>query len=613
MTKKQKIDLFRIIVSLVLTVVAVLIAPENYLGLCIFLIPYLVIGYDVVADAVMGIIHGQLLDEKFLMVAATAGAFAIGEYTEAVAVMLFFQVGELFEGIAVGKSRKNIMALMDIRPDRANVLRDGKETEVSPEEVAIDELIIIRPGERVPLDGIITKGETTVDTSALTGESMPQSLSVGDKIISGTVNISGVITVRVNCAFSESTVQRVLSLVENAAQKKAKSESFITRFARVYTPCVVACAVLLMLVPPLLFSEQWSTWIYRGLVFLTVSCPCALVVSVPLSFFAGIGRASKEGILIKGSAYMELLAKVKTVVLDKTGTLTEGRFTVKEIHPENVSEDELLYVAACAECNSRHPIARSIVEANKKELPTEIAEAREYTGKGVTALAEGKLLVAGNVDFVSEYAQVPDNAAEVGTSVVYVAADNKYLGYITLSDKIKSDSAQALLNLKKYGVEKTVMLTGDRKEIACRVAKELSIDEVRSELLPADKVSSIEELIPAYSPVAFVGDGINDAPVLTRSDIGIAMGCMGSDAAIEAADVVIMDDKLSKLPKAVRISRKTLSIVKQNIVIALCVKAAVLILGTVGIAGMWAAIFADVGVLVLAILNSMRAFTIKIE
>lgn len=611
MTRKQTIKLIRIIVAVVLTAVAVIISPQGLWALILYLLPWAVVGYDVVTDAVLGIFRGQLLDEKFLMTVATAGAFAVGEHIEAVAVMLFFQIGELFESIAVGKSRKSIRSLMNIRPDKATVLRNGAEYTVSPDEVGVGENIVVKPGERIPLDGVILSGFTTVDTSALTGESLPAELSVGDKVVSGTVNLSGVITVQVQSEFSNSTVQRVLELVETASAKKARTEAFITRFAKVYTPCVVAGAVLLAVIPPLLFAGNWSQWIYRGLVFLAVSCPCALVISVPLSFFGGIGRASREGILIKGASYMEVLAKIRTVVMDKTGTLTQGRFSVTELHPVNTTEDELLRAAAYAESGSLHPIAQSILGAYTADIDQSlITQMQESTGKGVEAVVQGHRILAGNRGYVSSVAIIPDTAKAAGT-IVYVARDEEYLGYIVLSDKVKPDSAQAIRKLKALGVERTVMLTGDRRDIAENIGRELQIDSVFAELLPADKVEAVEELIPEHSPVVFVGDGINDAPVLSRCDVGVAMGGMGSDAAIEAADVVLMDDKLSKLPEAVRISRRTVAIVRQNIIFALAIKALVLILGAAGIAGMWAAIFADVGVMILAILNSMRTLIVK--
>ncbi|MBQ7999899.1 MAG: cadmium-translocating P-type ATPase [Ruminococcus sp.] len=611
MTRKQTVKLIRIIIAVVLTAVAVIISPEGLWALILYLLPWAVVGYDVVTDAVLGIFRGQFLDEKFLMTLATAGAFAVGEHIEAVAVMLFFQIGELFESIAVGKSRKNIRALMDIRPDKATVLRGGEEHTVSPDEVSVGENIVVKPGERIPLDGVIVLGSTTVDTSALTGESLPAELSTGDKVISGTVNLSGVITVQVQSEFAQSTVQRVLELVETASAKKARTEAFITRFAKVYTPCVVAGAVLLAVIPPLLFAGSWSEWIYRGLVFLAVSCPCALVISVPLSFFGGIGRASREGILIKGASYMEVLAKVRTVVLDKTGTLTQGRFSVASVHPADASAEELLRAAAYAESRSLHPIAQSIVAAYSADVDESlITQMQEHTGKGVEAVVQGHRILAGNKGYISSVVNIPDIGKATGT-IVYVARDEEYLGYILLSDKVKPDSAQAIGELKALGVERTVMLTGDRRDIAEEIGRELQLDSVFAELLPANKVEAVEELIPEHSPVAFVGDGINDAPVLSRCDVGVAMGGMGSDAAIEAADVVLMDDKLSKLPEAVRISRRTVAIVRQNIIFALAIKALVLILGAVGIAGMWAAIFADVGVMILAILNSMRTLIVR--
>ncbi|MBQ4104875.1 MAG: cadmium-translocating P-type ATPase [Clostridia bacterium] len=610
MTGKQRKNLIRIIVAVVLTVLAAIFAPDGWLGLLLYLLPYVVVGADIVFDAVTGIFRGRFLDEKFLMAVATIGAFAIGEYLEAVAVMLFFQVGELFESIAVGKSRRNIMALMNIRPDKASVLRQGEEFEVSPEEVKVGEKIVVRPGERIPLDGMVAEGTSSVDTSALTGESLPADISVGDKVISGTVNLSGVITVEVQSEYSESTVARVLELVQNASSKKARTENFITRFARVYTPCVVAGATLLAVVPPLVFSQDFGEWLHRGLVFLAVSCPCALVISVPLSFFGGIGRASKEGILIKGSGFMESLARTKQVVFDKTGTLTEGRFSVSQIHPVGIAEDELLRLAAFAESSSLHPIARSVVAAYDGEIDTTlITQMQEHSGRGVEALVKGQRIYAGNRDFIEKVAEMPRISA-TGT-VVHVAKENEYLGYITLADSIKPHAKEAVAQLRALGVRKTVMLTGDREDTARRVGEELQIDEVYAQLLPEDKVAAVERMIPECSPLVFVGDGINDAPVLTRSDVGVAMGALGSDVAIEAADVVLMDDKLSKLPRAIDISRRTMAIVRQNIVFALGIKGLVLILGAFGIVGMWAAIFADVGVMILAILNAMRTLAQK--
>ncbi|MBQ8207498.1 MAG: cadmium-translocating P-type ATPase [Clostridia bacterium] len=604
MKKRQKRDLARILISAPLLIIAYFLPTEGWLRLTIFLIPYIIVGYDVLISAVRNILHGQMLDEQFLMAIATIGALILGEYAEAVAVMLFYQLGELFQSIAVGKSRKSIAALMDIRPDTAVVLREGEEIELSPEEVSVGEIIIIRPGEKVPLDGIITEGSTTLGTAALTGESLPRDAFEGDRVISGSVNLTGLIKVRTESDFSESTVSKILELVENSAEKKARVENFITRFARYYTPIVVIGALLLAVIPPI-FVGNWAKWIERALVFLVVSCPCALVISVPLSFFGGIGGASRKGILIKGATYLEVLSKVRTVVFDKTGTLTKGSFKVSEIHPENVSEEELLALAASAESRSNHPIAESIVKAygDKPEEPECVTEP---AGLGIEATVNGRHLYVGNAKLMEKSGAKISDCRKIGT-VVHISENEKYLGHIVIADEIKPDSAEAMKALKDIGVKRTVMLTGDRKEVGEAVAAELGVDEVMTELMPEDKVKKVEELLNEKPPLAFVGDGINDAPVLSRADVGIAMGALGSDAAIEAADIVLMDDKPTKIAEAVKIARKTMAIVKQNIIFALAVKGLVLLLGATGHAGMWWAIFADVGVMVLAILNAMRA------
>ena len=606
MSRKQKKKLIRIIVAAVLLVVISFLSFDNIIMLFLYIVPYLVVGWDVVFSAVRNIIHGQLFDEQFLMALATIGAFGSGEYREAVAVMLFYQIGELFQGIAVGKSRKSIASLMDIRPDSAVVIRDGAEIKVSPEEVQKGETIIVRPGEKIPLDGTVLTGSTTVNTAALTGESLPRDIEAGGKVISGSVNLTGVITVKTESLYAESTVAKILDLVENSSAKKAKTENFITRFAKYYTPCVVAAALALAFIPPLIVGN-FGEWIQRALIFLVVSCPCALVISVPLSFFGGIGGASRKGILVKGSNYMEVLSKVGTVVFDKTGTLTKGSFTVTAIHPEKLSEDELLDVAAAAESYSNHPIAESIIAAHKGHIDqSRIGEVKEHAGMGIEAVIDGRDIFAGNGKLM-DMAGARWHNCHIDGTVIHISEGSCYLGHIVISDEIKPDSKEALKELKKLGVAKTVMLTGDRKEIAESVGKTLGLDEVHAELLPDGKVKAVESLIKEGRTLAFVGDGINDAPVLARADLGVAMGAMGSDAAIEAADLVLMDDKPSKLPDAIKIARKTMRIVWQNIVFSLIVKAAVLILAALGFANMWLAIFADVGVTVLAILNAMRA------
>ena len=576
----------------------------------LYLVPYLLIGWDVLWKAVRNIAHGQIFDENFLMALATVGAFGTGEYAEAVFVMLFYQVGELFQGYAVGKSRQSITALMDIRPDCANVERDGALLQVDPDEVEVGDTIVIKAGERVPLDGVILEGRSTLDTAALTGESLPREAEAGDDVISGCVNLSGLLKVRVTKSFEESTVAKILDLVENAAGKKAKAENFITKFARYYTPSVVAAAVLLAVLPPLLGDGDWSKWFHQALVFLVISCPCALVISVPLSFFGGIGGASRAGILVKGGNYLEVLADTQIVVFDKTGTLTKGVFNVTAIHPDQCDEDRLLELAALAESYSDHPISRSLKEAYGKEIDnSRVDGVEEIAGQGVKASVDGVKVWVGNDKLMDAAGAAWRPCHRVGTTV-HVASQGVYLGHIVISDEVKEDAAQAIAGLKAIGIQKTVMLTGDAQAVGEDVARRLGLDEVHAQLLPADKVDQVEALLrerTGKGKLAFVGDGINDAPVLSRADLGIAMGGLGSDAAIEAADVVLMDDKPSKIAVAIRIARKTLSIVRQNIVFALGVKLLVLVLGAVGRANMWGAVFADVGVSVLAILNAMRA------
>lgn len=587
--------------------------------LAVFLTAYVIVGGDVVKRAVGNIGKGQVFDENFLMTIATVGAFFVGEYPEAVAVMLFYQVGELFQSYAVNRSRKNITELMDIRPDFANVRRDGVEEQVDPDEVAVGETIVVKPGERIPLDGVITKGNSSLDTMALTGESVPREVLCGEEVISGCINLTGVLEVQVSKPFGESTVSKILDLVENASSKKAEAENFITKFARYYTPIVVLCAAVLAVIPPL-FLGGWSTWIYRGLTFLVVSCPCAVVISVPLSFFGGLGGASKAGVLIKGSNYLEALAEAEIVVMDKTGTLTKGTFKVTEVKPasgngvEVISGEKLLELTAYAESYSNHPISLSIQKAYGKELDKNRLEStEELAGHGVHAVIDGFDIYAGNEKLMRQQKISFTNAAQIGT-IVHVAKNDQYLGYILIADEIKEDAAECIRGLKAEGVNRVIMLTGDRKETADYVASQIGLTEVHSELLPGDKVDEVEKIIASKSSkgrLVFVGDGINDAPVLARADIGIAMGGLGSDAAIEAADVVIMTDEPSKIAAAMRISRKTLGIVKQNIVFALGVKILVLILAAFGIANMWLAVFADVGVAVIAILNAMRAMQVK--
>ena len=614
MNKKQKQTLIRIIVSGVLLIAARLCPFEGWLSLAAYAVPYVVIGWDVLWKAARNIAHGQVFDENFLMSLATVGAFATGEYPEAVAVMLFYQIGELFQSCAVGKSRKSIAALMDIRPDYANIEKDGQLVQVDPEEIAVGDTIVVKPGEKIPLDGIVIEGKSTIDTSALTGESVPRTVYEDSDVISGCINQSGLIKVRVTKPFGESTVAKILDLVENASSKKAKAENFIAKFARIYTPVVVISALLLAIVPPLVTGGDWWDWLHRALIFLVISCPCALVISVPLSFFGGIGGASRSGILVKGGNYLEALAAAEIIVFDKTGTLTKGVFNVTAIHPDEISESRLIELAAYAESYSVHPIAKSIIEAYGMDIDNErIASTQELSGKGVKAVIDGLEVCAGNDKLMDEIGVSWHPCHHIGTTV-HVAVDGKYAGHIVISDQVKETSAQAISDLKARGISKTVMLTGDAKETGEGVAKQLGIDRAYTQLLPADKVEKVEGLLSEKTPkgrLVFVGDGINDAPVLSRADIGIAMGAMGSDAAIEAADIVLMDDDPRKIAKAIDISRKTLRIVRQNIVFALGVKLVVLLLGALGMANMWEAVFADVGVSVIAIINAMRAMRIS--
>lgn len=620
LTKKQKKTLIRITVSTVFLIIAYILTDfvfpdiNRWVKLATFLIPYGIIGWDILWRAVKNIAHGQIFDENFLMCVATIGAFILGEYPEGVFVMLFYQVGELFQSYAVGKSRRSISEMMDIRPDYANIYRNGEIVQVDPEEVRIGDIIIIKPGERVPLDGVVTKGKSSLDTAALTGESLPRSVEEGDDLISGCVNMEGLLEIQVTKEFGQSTVSKILDLVENSSSKKAKAENFITKFARYYTPCVVIGAVLLALLPPLILGGNWGEWVQRALIFLVISCPCALVISVPLSFFGGIGGASKKGILVKGGNYLEVLAKTEYVVFDKTGTLTKGVFNVTAIHPDNVSELQLLELAALAESGSNHPIAKSVREAYGSELDlSRVKDVKEISGHGVKAQIDGKTVYAGN-DKLMEQAGVNWHPCHRTGTTVHVAVEGEYAGHLVISDEIKPDSKQAIASLKNMGIRKTVMLTGDAKEVGEATAKELGLDEVHTKLLPADKVEIVEKLLKEKSSkasLAFVGDGINDAPVLSRADVGIAMGGVGSDAAVEAADIVLMDDKPSKIGTAVAIAKRTLGIVRQNIVFALAVKLLVMILGAFGVANMWEAVFADVGVSVIAIINAMRALRVK--
>ncbi len=611
MSKKQKKGLVRIGAGAVLLVAAYLLPVEGWASLVAFLVPYAVVGWDVLWKAVRNILHGQVFDENFLMALATIGAFATGEYSEGVAVMLFYQVGEWFQRYAVGRSRRSIAALMDIRPDHANLVGpDGTARQVDPDEVQVGDVILVKPGERVPLDGTVLEGNSMMDTAALTGESVPRRTAEGDTVISGCINGSGLLRVRVEKPYGESTVAKILDLVENAGEKKAKAENFITKFARWYTPAVVIAALALAVLPPMVLGGGWADWVRRALIFLVISCPCALVISVPLSFFGGIGGASKRGILVKGGAYMEVLANARTVVFDKTGTLTKGVFSVTAVHPHEIDKTHLVELAALAESYSTHPIAVSLRAAyGKTPDAARVAGYEELSGRGVRARVDGHTVCVGNGRLMDEAGAQWHECHLTGT-VAHVAVDGSYAGHIVISDEVKPDAAAAIAALKEAGVKKTVMLTGDAREVGEAVAKQLGIDEAYTQLLPADKVEHMERLLarqPKGEALAFVGDGVNDAPVLARADVGIAMGGIGSDAAIEAADVVLMDDKPSKLAEAVRISRRTLRIVHQNIAFALVVKALVLALGALGMATMWEAVFADVGVMVLAILNAMRA------
>lgn len=620
MTKKQKKMLYRIIAAAIVLVIASLIPEETILRPIVFLISYVIIGYDIIKKAVLGIIHGQVFDENFLMAVATVGAIGLREYAEGTAVMLFYQIGELFQGYAVGKSRKSITDLMDIRPDYANIEENGEIVQVDPDEVEIGTVITVLPGEKVPIDGVIVEGTSTLNTSALTGESVPREAAIGDEIISGCINITGLLRIRTTKEFDDSTVSRILDLVENSAMKKAKTENFITKFAKYYTPLVCLAALLLAFIPPLANilvlgnPAEWSTWVIRALTFLVVSCPCALVISIPLSFFGGIGGASSKGILVKGSNYLEALAQTKYVVFDKTGTLTKGVFEVTEIQPQEwITKEELLENAAYAESYSNHPISKSLKNAYQKEIDaTRVSDVEEIGGHGVTALVDGRKVAAGNVKLMKKLGFSYEEPKNAGTEI-HVAIDRKYAGYILISDVIKEHSKEAIHGLKKSGI-RTVMLTGDSRRVAEHVALELGVDVVKSELLPADKVAEVEKLLDQKTDkekLAFVGDGINDAPVLSRADLGIAMGAMGADAAIEAADIVLMDDDPAKIALAMKISRKTLRIVYENIVFALIIKALCLIFSAVGIANMWWAIFADVGVMILAVLNATRALRVS--
>ena len=619
MNKKQKKMLVRIIISLVLVVVFSQLPVEGYLRFGLFMIPYLIIGYDILKKAFKGIRNKQVFDENFLMAVATIGAILLGDYTEGTAVMLFYQIGELFQSYAVGRSRRNISELMDIRPDYANVENNGELEQVDPDEVAIGTIIIVQPGEKVPIDGVITEGTSTLNTSALTGESLPRSAKVGDEVISGCINMTGLLKIRTTKEFGESTVSKILELVENSSSRKSKSENFISKFAKYYTPAVCYGALALALLPPIVLlimgkPAMWGDWIYRALTFLVISCPCALVISIPLSFFAGIGGASNQGVLVKGSNYLETLAQTKYVVFDKTGTMTQGVFEVSGIHHNEMSDEKLLEYAALAECSSSHPISKSLQKAYGKPVDrNRVTDIEEISGNGVTAKVDGVSVAAGNAKLMKKLGIAYQECHHVGT-VVHMAVDGRYAGHILISDIIKPHAKEAIAELKKAGISRTVMLTGDSKRVADQVATELGIDEVYSELLPADKVTKVEELLDkktAKEKLAFVGDGINDAPVLSRADIGIAMGALGSDAAIEAADIVLMDDDPLKISKAIKIARKCIRIVYENIYFAIGIKVLCLILGAIGIANMWMAIFADVGVMIIAVLNAIRALFVK--
>lgn len=624
MNKKQKKRLYQIIACVIMIVAISIVGVSGVLKLALYLITYIIIGHDILKKAVKGIIKGQVLDENFLMAIATVGAFIMAiysrseDYLECVAVMLFYQIGELFQSYAVGKSRDNIAALMDIRPDYANIMQDGELTRVDPEDVSVGSVIIVQPGEKVPLDGVVVKGSSSLNTAALTGESLPRDVAEGEEIISGCINMTGVIEVRTTKEFGDSTVSKILDLVENASSRKSKSEDFIKRFAKVYTPAVCIGALILATLPPVIShivigNSNWNIWFYRALTFLVVSCPCALVISIPLSFFAGIGGASHAGVLVKGSNYLEALSQVTTVVFDKTGTLTKGSFEVSGIHHNRLEEEKLLEYAALAECASSHPISRSLIDAYGKALDrSRVSDIEEISGHGICARVDGHNVLVGNDKLMKSYNVDYRDCHSVGT-VIHVAIDNEYQGHIVISDVVKPEAKEAIAALKKLGIHNTVMLTGDSSKVAAAVADSLGIDRVLSELLPQDKVSELEKLLETRSPkdkLAFVGDGINDAPVLSRADIGIAMGAMGSDAAIEAADVVLMDDNPMQIAKAIKISKKCIGIVRQNITFALSIKFACLILSAVGIANMWLAIFADVGVMVIAVINAIRALKV---
>ncbi len=620
MTKKQKKVLIRIIIAAVLVIALQFVPVEGYVRFGLYMIPYLVIGYDILKKAGKGILNRQIFDENFLMAVATIGAIALGDYKEGTAVMLFYQIGELFQSYAVGKSRRNISELMDIRPDYANVEKDGQLEQVDPDEIEIGTVIVVQPGEKVPIDGVVVEGTSSLNTSALTGESVPREVSVDDEIISGCINMTGLLKIRTTKEFGESTVSKILELVENASSRKSRSENFISKFAKVYTPAVCYGALALAILPPIVrmvfmgLAPEWGDWVYRALTFLVISCPCALVISIPLSFFAGIGGASREGVLVKGSSFLETLSQTKIVVFDKTGTMTKGVFEVNGIHHSPYKDEELLEYAALAESYSTHPISKSLQRAYGKPIDkNRVSDVEEIGGHGLTAKVDGKVVAAGNAKLMKKLGIEYHDCSHVGT-IVHVAIDGKYAGHILISDVIKEHAAEAIAALKKSGIEKTVMLTGDAKNVAEHVAAQLGIDEVCSELLPGDKVEKVEELLTKKSEkdkLAFVGDGINDAPVLSRADIGIAMGALGSDAAIEAADIVLMDDDPLKISKAIRISRKCLRIVYENIYFAIGIKVICLVLGALGIANMWFAIFADVGVMILAVLNAIRTLFVK--
>ena len=620
MTKRQKKSLTRIIIAAVFMIILKFLPVEGWLKFILYMVPYLVVGYDILRKAFKGILNKQVFDENFLMAVATIGAIALGNYKEGVSVMLFYQIGELFQSYAVGKSRRNISDLMDIRPDYANIETDGELEQVDPDEVEVGTVIVVQPGEKVPIDGVIEEGTSTLNTSALTGESVPREAKTGDEVISGCINLTGLLKIRTTKEFGESTVSKILELVENSSSRKSKSENFISKFARYYTPAVCYGALALAILPPLVrmlvmgLAPEWGDWIYRALTFLVISCPCALVISIPLSFFAGIGGASHEGVLVKGSNYLETMAQTKYVVFDKTGTMTQGVFEVSGVHHNTMPEEELLEYAALAECSSSHPISKSLQKAYGKQINRDrVTDIEELSGKGVTAKVDGVKVAAGNAKLMKYLGIEYSECDEIGT-IVHVAVDGAYAGHILISDKLKPHAKEAIRDLKKAGITKTVMLTGDMKRVADKVAAELGIEEVYSELLPADKVAKVESLLNQKSEkekLAFVGDGINDAPVLSRADIGIAMGALGSDAAIEAADVVLMDDDPKKIAKAIKISRKCMRIVYENIYFALGIKAIGLILGALGIANMWMAIFADVGVMVIAVLNAIRALFVK--